>query len=312
MSQPYAKIVADSISPDGQRLTSVEMRFHRFILAEVNTHRVLSRNSASSRAIPVAKQLDRVRTDTAFPVAWPAEQKGMQGGEHLDDAMTDQARGLWEEARDFAITSAENLMALGLHKSVTNRLLEPFAWHTALVTATAWDNFFHQRVSPLAQPEFKAVAEMFLDAYSKSDPEPIEEGRYHLPYVQHVDWPQASKMAHGIMHRHPDGSCFACNRVLVQVASARCARTSYMTQDGKRDLQEDLNLYRRLCEADPMHASPLEHVATPDGDNEHVVRVVSKMTGKSMNLVLPKYGNFLGWQQHRIQVEIERSYQSYA
>ena len=52
-----AKIVADSVSPQGDRLISVLCTFPRIILAEVNTHRMLSKNTSSSRAIPFLKMV---------------------------------------------------------------------------------------------------------------------------------------------------------------------------------------------------------------------------------------------------------------
>jgi hypothetical protein len=54
------KILADSISPDGVRLTTLEVVMPRIVLAEFNTHRMLSRNSASSRAIPIEKMIRMV------------------------------------------------------------------------------------------------------------------------------------------------------------------------------------------------------------------------------------------------------------
>ena len=123
-----ARIIADSISPYGDRLTTMEVTFHRFVLAEFNTHRVFSRNSASSRAIPLQKQIKRIREGIAYPVLWASEQKGMQGGDEVDDTMT--ARMCWESAANDAIASALRLQDLGVHKSLVNRLLEPFMWHT--------------------------------------------------------------------------------------------------------------------------------------------------------------------------------------
>ena len=63
-----AKIVADSIYKQGQRLTTFTVVFPRFILAELNTHRMLSRNSASSRARPFQAMLNDVRKDPFVPI----------------------------------------------------------------------------------------------------------------------------------------------------------------------------------------------------------------------------------------------------
>lgn len=260
---PSAKVILDSISSDGVRLTTMEVTFHRFVLAEFNTHRVFSRNSASSRAIPVAKMLARVEEDPAWPLSWPEEQKGMQGGGPLSFELQAGAFEVWDHARKSAIASAKNLVEIGLHKSVVNRLLEPFLWHTVIVSSTEWQNFFAQRCSPLAQPEIKAVADLMKAAYAESSPTLVKDGGWHTPYIQddELDWSPEKKQ---------------------MVSAARCARVSYLTHDGVRDPQEDLELFNRLVRADPGHWSPLEHVATPEDGRRWSAR-----------------GNFTKWAQLR-------------
>lgn len=318
----YAKIIADSITDRGDRLTTMEVRIHRFVLAEFNTHRVFSRNSASSRAIPLAKQIERVQTDPASPLVWPAEQRGMQGGESLSDEAIHDARDEWSMARDDAVRRAAGLHQLGpegdekLHKSLPNRLLEPFMWQTIVVTATAWENFFAQRCSPLAQPEIRAAAEMMQDAYLTSTPRLLKEGEWHLPYVESEDWEALSRLLKdqdemGILGR----SMYSW---MVKISAARCARVSYLTQDGKRDISEDLDLYDRLDSADPPHWSPLEHVATPWPDNhqENVISFGEMGHYGEPVLVrldhLPKVGNLLGWRSMRTTVEAQRGQVTYA
>jgi thymidylate synthase ThyX len=262
MTEPSAKVILDSISPAGHRLTTMEVVLHRFVLAEFNTHRVFSRNSASSRAIPVKKQIERVMTDPAIPLSWPAEKPGMQGGEELTDTDKEWALGYWLKARDAAVHEVRALtrdtLERPVHKSVANRLLEPFMWHTVIVSSTEWDNFFGLRCNPLAQPEIQAAAYAMRDAYEKSNPQPRA---WHLPYINEYDG---------------DLSLSDCKKV----SAARCARVSYLTQDGVRDPTKDIDLYERLISADPPHSSPLEHVATPASIGD-----VS--------------GNFHGWHQLR-------------
>ena len=258
---PAARVVADSVSSAGERLTTLEVRLHRFVLAEFNTHRAFSRNSASSRAIPVRREIDRVGADPAYPLEWPTEQRGMQGGAALSASDQAAAMVVWDETRQAVIAAAERLEALGVHKSVTNRLLEPFMWQTIIVSATDWDGFFTQRCSPLAQPEIRAAAEAMRAVYLASTPRSLAAGEWHLPYVQ------------------PDESLEL--GVAKRVAAARCARVSYLTHDGRRDLAADLQLYDRLVAARPPHASPLEHVARPRNNDE------------------PAQGNFRGWIQLR-------------
>jgi thymidylate synthase ThyX len=75
---PYeARIVADSTNAKGNRLTTMVVVFPRIVLAEFNTHRVFSRNSASSRAIPVEKMIAMVEEQPYVPEEWGSNQKGM-------------------------------------------------------------------------------------------------------------------------------------------------------------------------------------------------------------------------------------------
>jgi thymidylate synthase ThyX len=270
MTEPSAKVIEDSISPEGVRLTTMEVVFHRFVLAEFNTHRMFSRNSASSRAIPVKKMLKRVEEDPALPLSWPMEQSGMQGGESLTPGEIKYCEQYWLQARDVALMAARSLTDHQLHKSVANRLLEPFMWHTCIVSSTEWDNFFGLRCNPLAQPEIQAVAYAMQGALLLSTPNKVGyEGEWHLPYIQddEIDMPTST---------------------LCKVSAARCARVSYLTQDGHREIEKDIELYERLTAADPPHSSPLEHVATPINPHDHT-------QGRAV-------GNFTGWAQLRHQV----------
>jgi hypothetical protein len=241
-----AKILADSISSAGHRLTSWEVTFPRIVLAEMNTHCMLSRNSASSRAIPVAKRIADVSIDPFIPEAFGRNQKGMQPGEALDGEEAKKAEYEWRVAKVAAVGSASRLSDLGVHKQYANRLLEPFSWHTAVVTATDLDNFFHLRVNPLAQGELRKAAELMQDGYTSNNPRLCEgEWGWHTPYVEHDE----------LISLRMSGVDVAA------VSVARCARVSYLTQNGTRDVSEDLTLYKRLVESG--HMSPLEHVARP-------------------------------------------------
>lgn len=263
---PSASVIADSMSPAGVRLTTIEVEVHRFVLAELNTHRVLSRNGSSSRAIPVAKQVQRVVEDPAVPVEFGSNQPGMQAAQALEGEAAQQALDAWLSARDAAVAAVGRLSELGVHKQVTNRLLEPFMWHTVIASATDWTGFWEQRCSPLAQPEIRVAAEAMRAAYDASTPVALGPNDWHTPYVREdeLDLDVATRM---------------------RISAARCARVSYLTHDGRRDLSADEELYARLVTADPPHWSPLEHVARPLGPDE-----------------APK-GNFWGWRQLRHDVE---------
>lgn len=270
----FARVIADSVSPTGQRLITVEANMHRFVLAELNTHRMFSRNSASSRAIPLTVTLRKVVDAPAWPLVWPAEQKGMQGGASLEGDDLADAEQLWVDVHAQVTQLVSAYLESHpdpqhrLHKSVVNRLLEPFFWHRVIITATDWANFFNLRCSPLAQPEIQAAAYAIQDAIDASDPQEVDYGGWHQPYVRPEDRIELDRMG-----LPPE----AAN----QLAVARCTRVSYLTHDRRRDLQEDLALYERLIEAQPPHASPLEHIARPVPAGQ------------------PTLGNLQGWAQLR-------------
>jgi thymidylate synthase ThyX len=244
-----AKILADSISPIGHRLTTFEVTFPRIVLAEFNTHRVFSRNSASSRAIPVKKMLERVRENPFVPAVWGKNQKGMQASsEVLEDEDLARADFAWRELRNHAINAAHFLAVpeeqggLDVHKQIPNRLLEPWLWHTVIVSATEWGNFFNLRDNKKAQPEIHKAADLMHQLHLASKPLELSSKQWHLPLVTEAEMVEASID-------------------WVKVSAGRCARVSYLTHDGKRDPVEDLRLHDSLLESG--HMSPLEHPARP-------------------------------------------------
>lgn len=266
-----AKVLADSISNQGVRLTTLEVTFPRFILPEFNTHRVFSRNSSSSRAVPVKKQLERIKNDPFIPEYWGKNQPGMEAESVLSDTEAEQAKTVWLGTRDNMLESARILQDLGVHKEVINRLLEPFAWHTAIVTATEWSNFFALRINKSAQPEMQKTASDMAKALDDSRPQLLKFGQWHLPLIQPDELEWAGE--------NPDDA--------IKVSVGRCARVSYLTHDGKRDPATDIALHDRLLANG--HMSPFEHVATPDP------------TGAW-------HGNFRGWIQYRKTIKHEDDY----
>lgn len=265
-----ATILADSVSKNGHRLTTMEIVFPRIALADFNTHRVFSRNSSSSRAIPVEKLLEKVRTNPFVPDYLGANQPGMSADNELTGDARQAAIDEWLKARDDAVAHAEKLVEIGLHKQLTNRLIEAFTWHTVIVTASEWENFFALRANPDAQPELRRVAELMKDTYRTSIPTPLEDGQWHLPLLQDDEQDWATENIEDA----------------IKVCCGRSARVSYLTHDGKRDHAKDIELYDRLTEGG--HMSPLEHVARPMTSEELEAGEWS--------------GNFRGWHQHRKDV----------
>lgn len=256
-------MLTDSVSPAGIRLTTMEVRFPRFVLSEFNTHRVLSRNSASSRAVPTQRMIEKVMQNPAMPVEWGVNKAGMSASEALTAEQAQEAKAEWLRARDSAVEHVRALQKFNVHKQVINRILEPFMWHTVIVTATEWENFYSLRCAPNAQPEIRVAAELMRDAMNASQPRSVGPGEWHLPLVQ-------------------DDERDLPIEQLKKVSAARCARVSYLTHDGKRDIAKDIELCERLLS--DRHLSPFEHVATPSDDAEF-------------------HANFRGWIQMRASIE---------
>lgn len=236
-----ARVECDSVGENGARLTTIVGTLPRFMLPELNTHRVFSRNSASSRAIPIAKLIERVKLNPVVPVEFGSNKPGMQAGAE-DPIVAKSAMEVWLAARDMAVEHAEMMEHMGVHKQVTNRLLEPFMWHEVVLTGTEWDGFFEQRISELAQPEIRVFAEAVKEAMDSSEPEEVGDDGWHLPFLQADE----KDLSH---------------TVKVAVSIARCARVSYLNHDGVRDIAKDIDLFTKLVTATPPHASPLEHAA---------------------------------------------------
>ncbi len=298
-----AEVITDSITERDERLTTFEVTLPRIVLAEFNTHRMFSRNSASSRAIPVEKQLLRVLDDPFIPAYWGVNQSGMQAAAELSEDEAPQAVEAWLQSRDYAVLGAVALIGgldqlkdadlqeriksmkedLGyqgdalktpLHKQIANRLLEPFMWHTIIVTATDWSNFFALRANPQAQPEIQKAAYMMKAAYAEHEPSLLRDREWHLPLIQ------------------PDEYDNIELDELKKISVGRCARVSYLTHDGVRDPEKDIQLHDSLMKSG--HMSPFEHVARPMTDEEFANSHYS--------------GNFRGWHQYRKDIPREDDY----
>jgi len=270
------RILKDSMAPSGKRLTTWELTYPRFVHAELMTHRLFSRNSASSRAIPTEKLIERVEKDPAMPVFWGKNQKGMQAEVEMSPEEKSRAQEQWLMARDLAVQQCKNLSALGVHKQLANRVIEPWMFITVIVSATEYSNWFHLRNHRAAQPEIAWVARDMWKHYNESKPVARAYGEWHLPLFD--DEAEGPLNTSELIARAK------------KVSTGRCARVSYLTHDGVRDMEKDVELHDKLCAGpatgDPGHWSPFEHVAM----------ALSEPT---------RCGNFIGWRQYRKEFEAE-------
>jgi thymidylate synthase ThyX len=289
------RVERDSITEYGERLTTFVVTLPRIVLAELNTHRMLSKSSASSRAIPVEKQIARLTEDPFLPVYWGKNQKGMQAEAELSEYEISTCKTIWLQAAEEAVTHANLLLERGVHKQITNRLLEPFMWHTVIISGTEWSNFFHLRDHKDAQPEIAKAARMMREAYYASTPRLLKSDEWHLPFTSEED----------------TGPIDA----IVKVAVGRCARVSYLNHDGKRDPADDVKLAERVLASG--HMAPYEHVARPMTSSERQLfskrnwfaqpqgpggfADVSWNNGQQQHFL----GNFNGWVQARKMIHGE-------
>ena len=287
------KIIARSVSEQGMPLVTTQFKYPRFIHAEFMTHREFSRNASSSRAIPVAKMIEQVRNDPAMPIHWGANQPGMQAASELTPDDIQIMKNHWLLAADQAADQAEFMASHGLHKQVANRILEPFQWMHVIATTSNTSNFFGLRRQKDAQPEIKLVADLWHEALEQTPVKLIKNDDWHLPYIAEADWQNAEKyLQEGRITRDMPSRAEVIN-LLVAMSAARCARVSYLTHEGNLPtVQQDLDLYERLVGAQPLHASPTEHQATPDAvgdDGDGFIDWANR----------EEWGNLKGWRQFR-------------
>jgi thymidylate synthase ThyX len=249
-----AKIIEDSINEKGQRLTTFVLRYPRFIHSEFMTHRVISRNASSSRAIPVEKILKSIEDDVARPIHWGQNQKGMQAHNQVNDEVAAQALKIWDSAAKSAIRYARRMAALGVHKQVVNRITEPFAHISVVATATDWANYFYLRYHPDAQPEIRELAKKMYKAYVSNQPREVRTFESYDEKTE-IDF-EVTKNAH--LPFVPLKEREMPFKDALAMSQARCARTSYNNHDGtSSNLEKDKGLAVDLSSSG--HFSPFEH-----------------------------------------------------
>lgn len=301
-----ARVLCDSATARGERLVTFEVTFPRIILSEFNTHCMLSRNSASSRAVPVKKKLLDVLSDPFIPTEYGVNRSGMSAEVMLRGDRLIEATSAWLRARDRAVWGALELVfgidamrrfadeqvsadlverlfsvpperrRLNVHKQVVNRLIEPFMFQTVITTATEWSNFFALRTSGNAQPEIRQAATLMLEALAASRPESLGAGEWHTPLVQPDELTAARE----------DPARW------ILVSAGRCARVSYLTHHGKRSPEADIELAERLL--NDGHLSPFEHVARAMSDAEATHSLTA--------------GKLRGWTPYRSLIPMEHDY----
>lgn len=286
-----AEILEHTVTEFGAEAISWRLRFPRIILAEFATHRTFSKNTSSSRAIPITKMIKHVYDNMFLPSYWGKNQPGMQANSELDGPRLDLAKLTWKVAGKIACGLAWTMNKIGVHKQITNRLIENFSYVTVIMTTTDMKNFLALRNHKDAQPEIHLLATLMEHQYSRSTPRLLKEDEWHLPLLTQ-DERQAFTIDEQIM-----------------ISAARCASTSYQTVDGKEiTLAAAKNIFDKLTKNTPIHASPFEHQLKPD----RLVEIDWRVAGSKKKYQSTKvwanphlHGNTVGFIQNRKQISGE-------
>lgn len=302
------ELVADSTSENSKRISTFVLTYPRFVHAELMTHRVFSRNAMSSRAIPVQKMISHIEDRPAMPIHWGKNQPGMQANEEHDEDVTINLSWLlndlsytlpkkeaWKEAMKFAVSVADGFAKAGYHKQIVNRILEPFQFIRTVVTATEFDNWYWLRDHSDAQPEIKRVAEMMLTLHNQSTPHKLHHTEWHTPFYGDGVW-----SAHYTDDLGVDFDKFGmCLDDALKISASCSAQASFRKADDSIEKARDI--YQRLVDSKPIHASPFEHQAKPMQNVSGYEPFKGTSEGTTHMDMNGNYwsGNFKGWVQHR-------------
>jgi hypothetical protein len=291
-----AKILAHSISPQGIELLTYELQYPRLILAELNTHHMLTPNSASSRAIPTKKLIDMVRNYPAKPSRFGENKPGMQDKGEEYDALIEEVfhkNEYWSCAASVAATFAQGFADAGYSKQVCNRLIEPFQWMKTVITGTEWNNFFWLRTDEDADPTFQELAKIMEKAKKESIPEKLCPGIWHTPYVEHK-YNENGEFEYYYVLDENGKHVILSTQEAKEISASCCAQVSYRTLNTRKE--KALSIYDKLVNGQKVHASPFTHQATPMDETMDLYSDGVTHMDKNHNLWS---GNLKGYIQHR-------------
>jgi hypothetical protein len=219
-------------------------------------------------------------------------QPGMVASEEMSDEDRAEAERIWLYAAEQCQRSAGYLAELGVHKQWINRMLEWFGYIDVLVTSTDWANFLELRLDGGAQPEIIELAEAIKASMDVSTPDRLAMGDWHMPYIEDEDLGKVS------VYLQETNSTLGVLECLKRVSVARCARLTIKPFDGDGSIEKELKRYELLMISRPVHASPAEHIATPD-----VIYRRNKTGGDIEWMHQKEHGNYYGWRQFRKMID---------
>ena len=283
-----AKVVADSVGPTGKRMTTFELVYPRLIHAELMTHRMLSKNCSSSRAIPITKAIEQVQENPMFPVYWGSAQSGMQAGPELVGDQLELAKKLWQKGIDQSIALVKEFDELKVHKQVSSRWLETGQLIKTVISGTDWDNLLWLRNDDAAQPEFHELARCIQECFNASIPEVLQPGEYHTPYVDHI------RIDGVLCYLDSNGNKLTLDEAR-KISASCAAQVSYRRLNDSKE--KALEIFDKLFSGAKPHLSPVEHIATP---MEHIQNDIWQDGATHVTRSGVFYsGNLNSWIQYR-------------
>ena len=299
------KVIQDSLSPTGDRLVTFEIETYRYIWAEVMTHRQLSRNAQSSRAVP-SKTVLKVNEDFVRPIVYGKNKSGMSSTEEFNELESAKIQKVWDAAANYVFAASLQLNELGLHKQWANRITEPFSKIKAVISATEWDNFFWLRIDPeAAQPEIVDLATKMQKAMQGSIPLQLKEGELHVPYVKReVGFDLSDEIRYYISGQ--DGGELSKEEAL-RISASCCCQVSYRKLDDS--FNKAMEIWTKLFSGAKPHMSPTEHQAVAMKSSK--AGVIARLFPSNLPQGVSHIdidnnlwsGNFKGFIQHRKIIE---------
>lgn len=248
-------LIKDSISKNGKRMSTFELEYPRFIHSELMTHKMLEKNSSSSRAVPLSKAIANVEENPAIPVFWGAAQAGMQASKELTGDNLNIAKVLWQKGIDQSIELVKEFDKIGLHKQLASRWLETGQMIKIVISGTDWDNMLWLRNDDAAQPEFHELAKCIQECFDKSVPELLSPGEWHLPYINTY-----RDSSDKLIYVDSTGGALSLDDAR-KISASCCAQVSYRKLDDTKE--KALEIYDKLFSGTKPHMSPTTHQATP-------------------------------------------------
>lgn len=315
-----ASVLADSISPEGHRVTTVEVVYPHAVHKDLLRHRCMNRNVESFRAQKPENLIKSLLEGHAFkPEVFAQRIPGMGQGEQINEA--DYASALWDRHVLNCVETANEFLKLGIAKQQINFVLQDICPLSEIITATDWSNFYALRCElnddgiPVARPEVYLTACAIRDAIALSKPVPLYYGMMHLPLLTKEELGHLCAARNEI--QHDSVGMQSVERQWIFISAGRCARWSY--GEYKWWEEDTVKGYERAIRLlSDGHMSPFEQQAKPFSfarwdlveQLQHKVHksMIPSIEREEIHRQLEYSGNLHGWSPARKGFRNEHDY----